>query len=68
MSPGILNERMYTFLATDLVSGELALEPGEQIEPLLLSWDEVLEKLKSREIRDAKTIAALLYYERFYRK
>lgn len=67
MSPGILNEHMYTFLATDLVSGELALEPGEEIEPLLLPWDDALAKIATGEIRDSKTIATLLYYDRFCR-
>src|SRR5690349_14939083 len=38
MSPGILNERMYLYLASELTPGEMALEAGEQIEPLVTPW------------------------------
>lgn len=67
MSPGILNERMFVFVATGLKSGPTALEAGEQIEPLLVTWDEALQLVETGEIRDAKSIAALLYYDRFKR-
>ena len=65
MSPGILNERMVVFVATGLQPGETALEAGEQIEPLLVTLPEALELVRNGEIRDAKSIAALLFYERF---
>jgi ADP-ribose pyrophosphatase len=68
MSPGILNERMFSFLATELTCGDLALEPGEQIEPVLMPVDDAIAKIASGEIRDSKTIATLLYYDRFVRK
>jgi ADP-ribose pyrophosphatase len=64
MSPGILSERMIVYTAFDLLPGEAELEPGEQIEPLLVSWDEALRLVSSGEIRDAKTIVALLFYDR----
>jgi ADP-ribose pyrophosphatase len=67
MSPGILNERMIVFAALDLQAGETALEPGEQIEPLLVPWEEALRLVEAGEIRDSKTIAALLFYDRFRR-
>lgn len=65
MSPGILCERMVVFLATELTSGDPRLESGEQIEPLLVSWDEALDLIRSGQIQDAKTLTALLWYERF---
>lgn len=65
MSPGILCERMVVFLATDLTPGEPRLESGEQIEPLLATWDEALRLVHSGEIQDAKTMTALLWYDRF---
>lgn len=68
MSPGILNERMHVFLATELKPGEAALEAGEQIEPLLVTLPEALQWIERGEIRDAKSIAALLYYERYHRR
>ncbi|MGD9722226.1 MAG: NUDIX hydrolase [Pirellulales bacterium] len=64
MSPGILTERMYLYVARGLEAGSLALEPGETIEPLLVTWDEALRMATSGEIEDAKTLVGLLYYDR----
>jgi folate-binding protein YgfZ len=60
MSPGILRERMHLFVAEDLVAGEQALEPGEQIRARVFAWDETLAMCLDGRIDDAKTIAALL--------
>lgn len=65
MSPGILNERMFIFVATNLQPGETALETGEQIEPVLATLEEAIAMVRSGKIQDAKSVAALLYYERF---
>ena len=65
MSPGILDERMYLYLAEDLQPGAMALEAGEDIQPLLCTWSEALEMARRGEIRDAKTLAGLLYYRTF---
>ena len=65
MSPGILNERMHVYVATGLTPGPTALEPGESIQPCVVAWSEALEMIRSGEIRDAKTVAALLYHDRF---
>lgn len=65
MSPGILNERMHVFLASGLTPGPTALEAGEQIELLVVGWDEALDMIRSGEIADAKTVAAILFYDRF---
>jgi ADP-ribose pyrophosphatase len=66
-SPGILSERMYAFAAYDLRPGRQALEEGEQIELHPTSWDDVIDMIHSGTIRDAKTIAAVLMFERFQR-
>jgi ADP-ribose pyrophosphatase len=68
MSPGILDEKMHLFLATGLTAGETALEEGEEIESFLCPWDDAIELVRCGEIRDAKSIASLLYYDRFHRK
>jgi ADP-ribose pyrophosphatase len=68
MSPGILDERMFVFLATDLTAGPAALEPDEDIETLVVSWDEAMDKIDAGEIEDAKTLAALLFYDRVRRR
>jgi ADP-ribose pyrophosphatase len=64
MSPGILNERMYLYLARDLTPGAMALEPGEQIETLVVNWDEAMRMVLDGTIEDAKTLVGLLHYDR----
>ena len=63
VSPGILDERMYVFVAKDLRLGTPAREKNEQIENLVVDWDDALRRVCDGEIKDAKTIAALLLYE-----
>ena len=67
-SPGILDERMHLYLATGLTPGPTALEPGEDIRPLLATWPEALEMVRDGRIHDAKTLVGLLYYEAFHRQ
>jgi len=64
MSPGILNERMHVFVAEGLTAGDPAREAGENIDNLIVPWDEALAMIDRGEIEDAKTIAALLMWER----
>ncbi len=66
MSPGILNERMYLYLAWGLTPGQAQLEPGEEIKTLPLEWFEIYRLMEEGQIKDAKTLTALLYVERFY--
>lgn len=61
LSPGILDERMHLFLATDLTAGETAREVGEEITNLVVPWAEAIAMIFRGEIQDAKTIAGLLY-------
>jgi ADP-ribose pyrophosphatase len=67
MSPGILDEQMHLYLAVDLQPGPMALEAGEDIQPLLCSWEEALAMARRGEIRDSKTLVGLLYYHTFLR-
>ncbi len=64
LSPGILDERMHLYVATNLEMVGAAREPGEEIENLVVSWSEAMRMVESREIQDAKTIAGLLLYDR----
>jgi ADP-ribose pyrophosphatase len=64
MSPGILNERMYGFAAHDLTPGPPRREEGEQIENLVVPWCEAIAMSLDGRIEDAKTIAALLMWDR----
>ena len=63
MSPGILDERMHLFLAEQLRPGPTDLDAGEDLQPMLLDWDEALEMVRRGDIRDAKTVVGLLYAE-----
>jgi len=64
VSPGILDEQMYLYLASDLQPGDTALEPGERIENFIVDREEALAMIDQGKIRDAKTIVALLFYDR----
>jgi len=68
MSPGILDEKMYVYFASGLTAGDMALEAGEDIHVLRLTWPEALEMIRDGRIRDAKSIAGLLYYDTFRRR
>ncbi len=65
LSPGILDERMFLFLATDLSAGEPHREAVEQIQNLVVRRDEALAMIHDGRIHDAKTITGLLWYERW---
>jgi len=64
MSPGILCERMNVFVAEGLTAGDPARETGEQIDNLVVRWDDALAMIDRGEIEDAKTVAALLAWDR----
>ena len=67
MSPGILDEKMYVYVASGLTAGDMALEAGEDIRVLLLTWQEALTRVRDGRIHDAKSVAGLLYYDTFCR-
>ena len=58
--PGICNEYLHLFLATDLTPGQAHREADEFIEVVTLPLDEALAMVHKGEIRDAKTIIGLL--------
>ena len=66
-SPGILSERMYAYAAYDLRQAKAAPEEGEEIELRPVAFDEAIEMIRAGDVKDAKTIAVLLTYDRFYR-
>ena len=63
MSPGVLRERMHLFVASDLVAGEQALEPGELITPRVVPWQEAVAMCLDGRITDAKTVAGILLHD-----
>lgn len=67
-SPGIMDEKMVLFVAKDLRPGPTALDGGEDISPLLSTWEEALAMARDGRIQDAKTLVGLLYYDAFRRR
>ena len=63
-SPGLLSERMHIYLATELSPGDPRREANEEIENLVVPFEEALAMVDRGEIVDGKTIVALLTYER----
>ena len=60
LSPGYTNEQIHAYLATDMISGVVHLDAGENVQLVELPLDEVERQIMAGEILDAKTIAALL--------
>jgi ADP-ribose pyrophosphatase len=66
-TPGFLEEKMYILLAEGLTAGEAQPEEDEKIVTKSYSVNELKQMVRTNKIRDAKTIAALLYYFTFLR-
>lgn len=66
-SPGVLSERMYVYLARELSPGPPRREANEEIENLVVTWDDALAMIDRGEIVDGKTIIALLTFEKRFR-
>lgn len=67
-SPGITDERMFAFLATDLAKSEQSLDATEEIRVLPTPLAEALAMCRDGRIEDGKTLALLLYYATFLRR
>lgn len=67
-TPGFLQERMYLLLAEGLTLGEAEPEEDEKLIVAAYSKKQLEEMIRTRELRDAKTIAGLLFYFRFLEK
>lgn len=66
-TPGFLEEKMYLLLAEGLTPGEAEPEEDEKIVARAYTHKELDEMLRKKKLRDAKTIAGLLYYLRYLR-
>jgi ADP-ribose pyrophosphatase len=65
VSPGVFTERMYLFVCEDLQAGPTEHQLDEQLENVIVSWDEALAMVDDGRIEDAKTLLALTIYNRF---
>jgi ADP-ribose pyrophosphatase len=62
-SPSILSERMFLFVAQDLTPGPMRLDPGEELTPHVVPWEQALAWATDGTIRDGKTLVALLLWQ-----
>lgn len=63
-SPGIISERTHLYLAEGLTPGEMRLEVGEHLTPETVSWQDAMRWAMDGTIRDAKTLVAILIWDR----
>jgi ADP-ribose pyrophosphatase len=60
--PGICDELMHLYAATELVEGNPEREATEEIENRIVSPDEIRTLIQTGKIRDAKTLIGLYWY------
>ena len=64
-TPGFLEERMFILLAEGLTAGEAQPEEDEKIISHAYKPKQLEEMIRSGKLRDAKSIAGILFYFRF---
>ena len=63
-SPGCLSELMHVYAAQDLTPGPMRPEKDETLEPHIVPWEQAVGWALDGTIRDVKTIAGLLLWEK----
>ncbi len=63
-SPGVLDEKLHLFIAEGLRAGPARPEPDEQLEPKVVYLSEAVAMCLDGRIKDAKTVALILRWER----
>lgn len=66
-TPGFCTEKLTLFYAKDLEFVGQDLDEDENLEVILMPIDEALKLIELGEIMDAKTISAILFYDKFKR-
>lgn len=64
-TPGFVSERMWIFAAAQLSAGAAHPEEDEKIEPRAFTLAQVDSMIRRGILRDAKSIAGLLYFMRY---
>ncbi|MDR2571310.1 MAG: NUDIX hydrolase [Oscillospiraceae bacterium] len=64
-SPGVYRERLYQYLALDLTPGEMHLDENELLSVEEIDIDELIEKIMSHEIKDAKSVIGIMKAKRY---
>ncbi len=66
-APGFTDERIHLYLAHDLTPVETHRDRDEFITVFEFPWSEVGRMIRRREIRDAKSLSALMFVQSFLR-
>ena len=64
VSPGVFTERMFLYLCEDLQPGPTEHQPDEDLEPMVVAWDEAVRMVHDGRIQDAKSMLAILLCDR----
>ena len=67
-SPGFSNEKIYLFLATELVKGDANPGHDEYIEVTKIKIEDLVDMVNRGEINDSKTIIGIFYAEKYINK
>ncbi|MBM3983353.1 MAG: NUDIX hydrolase [Planctomycetes bacterium] len=67
-SPGLIDEKLHLFVAEGLTPGTARPEPDEQLEPVVVPLADAIRMCLDGTIRDAKTVTALLMWERMQKR
>ena len=67
-SPGVMDERMYLYLCEDLRPGPAAHQLDEELQPVIVPWEEAMAMAEDGRIEDAKTLLALMICDRLRRR
>jgi ADP-ribose pyrophosphatase len=65
---GFSNEKISIYLAEELIKTKIKLDTDEFVELIPTKLNEVLNMIENGMITDAKTIIALLWYEKYFSK
>jgi ADP-ribose pyrophosphatase len=66
-TPGFTDEKIHIYLAHELKKGVHQREPDEFMEVHTRRWSEVMNMVRTGEIQDGKSLAALLFIQCFRR-
>jgi ADP-ribose pyrophosphatase len=64
VSPGVMNEQMYLYRCEDLLPGPTRHELDEDLQVVIVPWDEAMAMTEDGRIEDAKTLLALMLCDR----
>ncbi len=68
VSPGVMNERMYLYLCEDLHPGAAGHQLDEELQVVVVHWDEAMGMAEDGRIEDAKSLLALMFCDQLRKR